>query len=82
MGHPHVASECLASVLRAAEFQQLVVGKNPTFRVPDFELFHQLLMKQQSLPKPRYESLVYDFARLCRREASSDVLLGYQSETA
>jgi hypothetical protein len=82
MGHPQVASECLVSVLGSAEFQQFVVEKNPTFRVSDFELFRQLLMKQLSLPKPRYESLVYDFARLCRREASSDVLLGYQSENA
>lgn len=79
LGYPQVASECLASVLGSTDFQQAVLKNNSTFRVPDFELFRQLLMQQLSLPKPRYESLVYDFARLCRREASSDVLIGYQS---
>ena len=69
----------MASVLGSTDFQQAVLKNNSTFRVPDFELFRQLLMQQLSLPKPRYESLVYDFARLCRREASSDVLIGYQS---
>ena len=55
-------------------------GDSPSLTEADRRLFCQLLLQQGAggLPRPRREALVADFAAVMRKEATSDVLVGYQ----
>ncbi|GJP52607.1 hypothetical protein CLOM_g11714 [Closterium sp. NIES-68] len=72
--HPHLPN-WLVTALRSPDFQKGVpeaVGEG------ELQLFCELLLRQPSLPRPRFEALVVDFAAICRSEGTVDALLGYQ----
>eukprot|EP00897_Mesotaenium_endlicherianum_P008044 jgi/Mesen1/7268/ME000373S06327 len=41
-------------------------------------VFCEIALKQPPLPRPRFEAMVADFASICRREGTQDLLLAYQ----
>ena len=74
---PQDSSHAITAHLTSAEYLQFVKGQNNSFQDSDLTVFKDIVLSG-NLARPKFESCVYDFARLCRREAASDVLTGYQ----
>ena len=65
-------------ILRSEHFKQYLFKCNPAIKEEDIHFFIHAVLKQPSMPKPKFEALFSDFAKVCRCEQASDCLHMYE----